>query len=302
VLIDWFTVAAQILNFLILVALLKRFLYDRIIRAMDEREEKVRSRLEEAEKKEKEREEEAEKYRQKNREIEEKRKEMLDKAKEEAENQRKDLTKKARQEVETLRIRWQESLQREKTSFLRELRQMTGHQVYAISRRVLRDLAEADLEERVVRVFLRELENMKKKERNEMAEAIREDGNNAIVRSGFEISSTQRQQITRTLREQIAEDADVHYETDPEIIMGIDLKSHGEKVAWSIEGYLKTLEEEIRVTLEREIEDRREKEQGDQAEEKEGKKQADNAQSRGQKDERKQKEQQEGKEDQETEN
>jgi F-type H+-transporting ATPase subunit b len=38
--IDWFTLVAQIANFLILVALLKHFLYNRIIKAMDEREKR----------------------------------------------------------------------------------------------------------------------------------------------------------------------------------------------------------------------------------------------------------------------
>ena len=37
-LIDWPTVAFQIINFLILVALLKRFLYGRIVQAMETRE------------------------------------------------------------------------------------------------------------------------------------------------------------------------------------------------------------------------------------------------------------------------
>ena len=40
-LIDWFTVLAQIINFLILIYLLKRFLYGPIIRAMEEREKKM---------------------------------------------------------------------------------------------------------------------------------------------------------------------------------------------------------------------------------------------------------------------
>ena len=37
-LIDWFTVGAQALNFLILVWLMKRFLYQPILHAIDERE------------------------------------------------------------------------------------------------------------------------------------------------------------------------------------------------------------------------------------------------------------------------
>ncbi|MCF8123589.1 MAG: hypothetical protein K9K34_14360, partial [Desulfarculaceae bacterium] len=48
-LIDWFTVAAQVVNFLILVWLLKHFLYDRIIKAIDQREADIAARSEEAE-------------------------------------------------------------------------------------------------------------------------------------------------------------------------------------------------------------------------------------------------------------
>ena len=39
--IDWFVFFAQIVNFLLLVFLLKKFLYGRIVKAMDERERKV---------------------------------------------------------------------------------------------------------------------------------------------------------------------------------------------------------------------------------------------------------------------
>jgi len=259
-LIDWFTVAAQIVNFLILLALLKHFLYDRIIRAMEEREEKVRSRLEDAETKARESEQEAEKYRQKNRDIEEKRKEMMDKVREQAESQRKELTQKARHEVEDLRAKWQESVQRQKASFLRELKQMAGHQVYEVSRKALKDLADADVEEHVIRVFLKEMENMKKEEREKMAEAVKDSGGKAILRSGFEISSTQRRQITRVLHEKISEDAEVDYETDPEIVFGVVLKSGGEKLSWCLEGYLKTLEDKTREALETETRAGKEKE------------------------------------------
>jgi F-type H+-transporting ATPase subunit b len=41
-LIDWFTVAAQAINFLILVWLLKRFLYKPVLNAVDAREKAMR--------------------------------------------------------------------------------------------------------------------------------------------------------------------------------------------------------------------------------------------------------------------
>ncbi|HQU90423.1 MAG TPA: F0F1 ATP synthase subunit B, partial [Denitromonas sp.] len=47
-LIDWFTVVAQLLNFLILVWLLKRFLYQPVLDAIDAREQRIAKELAQA--------------------------------------------------------------------------------------------------------------------------------------------------------------------------------------------------------------------------------------------------------------
>ena len=47
-LIDWFTVGAQIVNFLILVWLLKHFLYKPILNAIDAREKRIAAELADA--------------------------------------------------------------------------------------------------------------------------------------------------------------------------------------------------------------------------------------------------------------
>jgi len=43
--IDWFTIAAQALNFLVLLWLMKRFLYKPILHAIDEREKRITEEL-----------------------------------------------------------------------------------------------------------------------------------------------------------------------------------------------------------------------------------------------------------------
>lgn len=249
-LIDWFTVIAQIINFLILVALLKYFLYGRIIKAMDEREGKIRSRLEEARKKEEEAEREAESLRQKNREIEEKRKAMLTQAKEEAESRRKELVQQARSEVENLQGKWREAIRRERGSFIRDLQQMAGREVYAVARRALEDLADAGLEERAIGVFLERVRNLKAEERNEIVQSIEKAGNDVIVRSSFKLSTKMRQEVTKKLHEHIADGFDVNYETAPESIMGIELKVPGAKISWTLDDFMATLEESTRKALE----------------------------------------------------
>ena len=62
--IDWVTVIAQIINFLVLVFLLKRFLYVPIINAMDRRQQAIATSLEEAQQKSNVAESEALRYRQ----------------------------------------------------------------------------------------------------------------------------------------------------------------------------------------------------------------------------------------------
>jgi F-type H+-transporting ATPase subunit b len=249
VLIDWFTIIAQIVNFLILVALLKRFLYDRIIRAMDERESKIRARLDDARKKSAEAEEEAQFYREKKKQWETKRQEMMDQARKEAEEERKSLVGRAREEAEDQRTRWRESVQKEKNAFVRELRRMTAGQVYGISRRALSDLADSDVEEQMAEAFLSRIKDLPSERKTRLGDAIRDNGNLAAVTSGFELSQGERQKITRAVHEEFSPDAEVAYKTDRDLIMGVEIKGKGEKTAWSIEHYLEQLEAEARDKL-----------------------------------------------------
>jgi F-type H+-transporting ATPase subunit b len=114
VLIDWFTVIAQIVNFLILAGLLKYFLFDRIAKAMEEREQTIASTLEQADETRKLAHEEVERYARMNEELEESRRRTLDEARNEADSLRKALFQRARTELAEAKVAWEESLDREK--------------------------------------------------------------------------------------------------------------------------------------------------------------------------------------------
>ncbi len=242
-LIDWFTVTAQIVNFLILVALLKYFLYDRIIQAMEKREENIRNRLEGADQKEAEAEKEAESYRRKQADIENERREILDKARQEADNKRRELAGKARAEVEELQKKWKTGIRKEKEAFVRDIRRMAAREVFTIARDALSDLADVDIEAQVSTVFLRRIQEMKKKDLKEIAESAQDGDRQVLVRSGHAVSTQMRQKITRTIHQRFAEGLDVEYETAPELLLGIEVKTKSRKIVWSLEDYLTDLEE-----------------------------------------------------------
>ena len=127
--IDYFTIVAQIINFLVLVFLLRHFLYRPVIKTMDEREQKMVSRLKDAEQKIKEAEQETETLRLMKQELQGKRQEMLAKVTEEVRVLKTDLTEKGRAEVEASMADWYASIDRHKESILTDLRLRTGEEV-----------------------------------------------------------------------------------------------------------------------------------------------------------------------------
>ena len=80
-LIDWFTVGAQALNFVILVWLMKRFLYKPILGAIDAREIRIARELANADTKEAEARSQVDEFRHRNEKFDQQRDEMLSEAK-----------------------------------------------------------------------------------------------------------------------------------------------------------------------------------------------------------------------------
>lgn len=241
-LINWFTVTAQIFNFLVLVYLLKRFLYKPIVRAMDERERRIASRLEEAEKREEAARQEQDQYEEKKREIDDQRDTLLGQIKEDVETQRKELVSKARLQVDAVRTNWYHALEREKEAFLQELRERAGKHVCAIARRALKDLGNVELEQLMVRLFIERLRGLDQAEQKALKESVHKAKREVAVTSAFEIPEAMSREIAEVLRAYTAHSEGLRFETSPDVICGIELRAHGRKIAWSVRDYLEGLE------------------------------------------------------------
>lgn len=241
-LIDWFTVIAQVVNFLVLVYLLKRFLYKPIIRAMDEREKRIASRLAEAEKREDQARQERERHQAINRELESRRGVLLSQMKEAVETQRKEMVGEARHQVDAVRANWLQALEREKEAFLQDLRRRTGRHTYAVARRALKDLANVDLEHHMIGVFVERLKNLDQEEKEALRSSIDDKTPSVKVTSAFEISEDRFQEIAQVLQGYVSQPIDLQLSTSSDLISGIELKAQGHKIAWSLREYLEGLE------------------------------------------------------------
>ncbi|MBN1152982.1 MAG: F0F1 ATP synthase subunit delta [Dehalococcoidia bacterium] len=243
--IDWFTIAAEILNFLLLVYLLRRFLYPAIIRAMDKREKLIASRLEEAEAKLKQAKAAEESYARQKQKLADERVQLTAQATEEAGKLRQELSEQARTEVDADKARWREAIQHQKNEFLSLLRLRAAEQVVAIVGRALRDLADEQLEQRIVSKFLERLENTDKKETAAIRKSLKKDKSEVRIASAFELPNDARGRIREVLQARLRIDVEPEYTTSTDVIGGIEISIGESRIAWSLRSYLDDLTQEV---------------------------------------------------------
>ena len=248
-LIDWFTVIAQVVNFLILVWLLKRFLYRPILDAIDAREKRIALALADADAKKTEAEKERDAFQHKNEEFDQQRAVLLSQATDEAKAERLRLLDAARQESDGLRAKRQEALISERQSLDEALTRRAHEEVLAIARKALADLAGATLEERMADVFLRRLREMDDDAMAGLKSAFKASSSPLLVRTAFTLPPAQSAAIETALKETLGGEMQVQFETAPDLVSGIEVSANGHKVAWSIAEYLASLGKAVDALL-----------------------------------------------------
>jgi F-type H+-transporting ATPase subunit b len=248
-LIDWFTVGAQVLNFLILVWLLKRFLYKPVLDAIDAREISIAAELTAAAAKQAEAQRECDEFKSKNLEFDEQRSALLATATEQNDADRRRLLGEARKEAEDSRIKYADALRAGAARLESKITQLAKDEIFGIARKALADLATASLEERMSDVFIRRLRALNAKEKDLLAVALRSSSEPALLRSSFDLPPQERAKIQNALNEAFSTEVRLRFDSAPDALCGIELTAGGQKLAWSIGDYLKALEQKVGQVL-----------------------------------------------------
>ena len=244
-LIDWFTVVAQTANFLILVWLLKRFLYKPILNAIDAREKRIAAELADANARKAEAHAEKEEYQRKNDEFDRQLTASQNKVADESAAERKRLFDEARKDAERLRTKQLDTLESELQILNAEIERRTQAEAFAIARHALADLAGTSLEEQMVEVFVRRLREMDATEKARLTATVASPAS-ALVRSAFELSPAMQALILDAVKTTFAPaELQVKFDTVPDLIGGVELVMQGKKIAWSIADYLASLDKEV---------------------------------------------------------
>ncbi len=148
-----------------------------------------------------------------------------------------------------MRAKLQENLKNQETKLHQSIRRQTQQEVFGITRKALRDLATASLEERLSAVFILRLRELSGEAKSNLTEALEKVTEPVLVKSAFDLPVDQREEIQKAINETFSADIELRFETAPDLISGIELSSNGQKVAWSISDYLNSLEKSVEVIL-----------------------------------------------------
>ena len=242
--IDWVTVAAQIVNFLVLVWLLHRVLYRPLTRALKAREEEVQRSLREAEAARETAETEAEAHRHALRRLEDERHARLEAVEEEAEALRAEMTEKTRGELAKQRTTWEAQLEDEKAAFLERLRRRAGEAFVTLARRTLAEMADEDLVNRIAHVFARRLSALAPEEQEHLKSAA--SGEEApLILSSFPLSPEARALVAESVGRVVERDVEIDFREEPDLECGVVLAIGSRHVGWTLGEHLDALEDDV---------------------------------------------------------
>ncbi|MEI6054452.1 MAG: F0F1 ATP synthase subunit B [Lentisphaerota bacterium] len=244
-LIDTFTVIAQIINFLILVWLLKRYLYKPILKALDEREKKISFELSEGVKMKAEAQKERDEFQYRNDLFDNEVKDLKTKVTKEVAAEKGKLLEDLRKESESIRSKYMESLLVEHQSLNQEINREIQEEVFAIARKTLSELADTNLEESIVQVFIKRLNTLEDIEKEKLISAVASSDSDILIISAFKLSSQSITVIELAVNNLLAAELAFGYETAPDIISGVELVVGGYKLSWSISKYVSELENNL---------------------------------------------------------
>jgi F-type H+-transporting ATPase subunit b len=240
-LIDWFTVISQALNFLLLVWLMKHFLYGPILKAIEKREAKIADTIAKAKTENEKANTLRTEFEKKNTDIDKNKDDLLKKGQDEANSEKTKLLEGVKKEADDSRKKWREALETEQKDTNDRIQKLVRDEVFSIAKKALKDLADTELEDCIYKEFIKRLVNIDQKEISAIQGMLQIKHPPLLVESTYELSADQQKHLQKAAVKIFNTDVDLKFENSPSLISGIRLTIGGKRIEWSIANYLETL-------------------------------------------------------------
>jgi len=244
------TLIFQVVNFLIMTAVLTKFLFRPVVRLLDERAKRVTKALDEAERREREATRLKEEYLRKMAEAREEIRAMRERAQEEAERLRQQAVEQAAREAQALRAGVEEELERERKEAIARHRHEIGSIVTSLTARMLTEVGDGRLQQLFLDALLKQLRSLEDdlaryRDMVKEMEAVPVD-----VISAYSLSRGDLTKIKKALSSLLDKDVELRPRVDPSLIGGAMVRFSDVLIDGSLKGQLTRLQERFVEELE----------------------------------------------------
>jgi F-type H+-transporting ATPase subunit b len=243
---DIWTFLFQVINFLVLLFILKRVLYKPIREIIEKRRSLIQQRIEEAEKTKKEAQELKENYQNEMDKLHELKSQMLEKMNEEVEQERKSLIGRAEEEAARVIEKEKAVFDTEKARHEAELKDTAIEAVTLLATNLLKDVSDENLHKAIYEKLFMELQGIA----SHMAEIKEKDRPLTVdLITAYPLSEAEIRKFKEAIESLLSQS--VHFNTiiDSSLIAGIKIKAHDMVYDLSLSGQIKKLALKLKETV-----------------------------------------------------
>lgn len=238
--IDWTTLVFQIINFLVLVAILSRFLFRPVLRIIEQRRQEVQSRLDDAAREQAEGKLLKEQYEAGVASADKQRSELMEQAKKDAEREREKTIQDAEEYVKNRKEQAERHIDQETKRSLVDMRNQITQTALHLSDRMLSEIANSDLNQSCMDRFLGVLRGMDTDKKERLRIASKEG---VVIVSAYPLIAHQKEELADLLGAET-----ISYQEDSGLLAGASIRAGDICLDGSLKGQL----DEIRARMESE--------------------------------------------------
>jgi F-type H+-transporting ATPase subunit b len=222
--INWWTLALQAVNFLVLVWLLWRFLYRPVKEVIEKRKALAEQAFADAEKSKSEAEAARQRYEEDRANLPRERQEMLNKLHEELEAERGKAMAAARRDAEKEMEDARAAIAKERDAALTELRGEVSGLAVELASRLLREVGTGAPDSLFLDVLDGQIEKLAEEDRTRLQRDLETDGARLTVVTASSLAPEQQARWRERLNDRLGTAEKMVFATDPEILGGAELR------------------------------------------------------------------------------
>lgn len=239
--LNWSTVFFQLINFLVIVWVLKRYLFTPVLSAMEKREQVIQSRLKEAEKARQLAIDEKKKLGVKIAEVEKSKGEVISEVLQKSEKEQALMISNLNNEIQAKKVAFDKRLVEEREALRSSIKEIAGSVIVNTVSLALTDLANEKIQAVILDNFVAKLESGKV-EKSTLLKDFYNKSKHIEVNTSFLLEKAEETKIKKALSLLIGKDVNsIDFKLDESILCGIEVVCDSLLISFGIDTYIKAL-------------------------------------------------------------